>query len=300
MNTTVNAARKLGRLGCVAVPLVAAGLLCASPASAADPPSGDDAAQKDADQEAAAKKDGDAAKKDAGSSGLKEDPLKRYYFLGVRFRDIVVPQFMMEIFASGGATGNVWLVGPELSMRKDNTEIDISLSYADYGFGPAMFKGKNESDPAYEIVASDMKLIYLTFDLLLDVPLDKSGMFDFLIGGGLGIAGVAGNLYRDQAYPKNNGQPDATNPSKWVKCTGETDGFSDYCSNPKNDHYYKNGKDFSEPSWADGGSKPLIFPWISLPQLSLRVKPIKQLQARLDAGFSVSGFFFGLAAGYGF
>ena len=50
------------------------------------------------------------------------------------------------------------------------------------------------------------------------------------------------------------------------------------------------------PGWANGGSKPFIFPWISLPQLSLRVKPIKQLQTRADVGFSLTGFFFGLSA----
>ncbi len=300
METPANTARKLGRLGSLTAPIVAAGLLSVSPVLAADPPPADDAAKKEGDATAAKKEgEGDAKKEGAGSNELREDPLKRYYFLGVRFRDIVVPQFMMEIFASGGATGNVWLVGPELSMRKNNTEVDISLAYADYGFGPAMFKAKDDPEIGYEVVRSDLKVAYLTFDLLLDVPLDKSGMFDFLIGGGLGVGVVAGDLYRDQTYPKNGGSPDPSDPSKWEKCKFVNDGEPGYCDN-SNAHFFKNGKDYSEKSWIDGGSKPVVIPWISLPQLSLRVKPIKQMQARLDAGFSVSGFFFGLAAGYGF
>jgi len=293
---TATTVRKLGRLGCLAA-LVAAGLVLVSPAIAADPAA--EGTEKKDGPSSAPKRDGDAAKDHGGADDLREDPLKRYYFLGVRLRDIVVPQFMLEIFAKGGATGNVWLVGPELSMRKGNTEIDISLAYADYGFGPAMFKGKNDPDIAYEWVKSDMKVVYLTFDLLLDVPLDKSGMFDFLIGGGIGVGVVAGDLYRDQTYPKNSGAPDPADPSKWEKCGFAGDGFGSYCDTAT-DHYYRNGKDYSEKSWIDGGSKPVVIPWISLPQLSLRVKPIKQMQGRLDAGFSVSGFFFGLSAGYGF
>jgi hypothetical protein len=78
------------------------------------------------------------------------------------------------------------------------------------------------------------------------------------------------------------------------------------CSNPTNNHYASttNGKldgpgSYSEASWTGGGSKPLIFPWIALPQVSFRYKPIKQLETKLDLGFSTSGFFFGLSAAYG-
>ena len=54
-----------------------------------------------------------------------------------------------------------------------------------------------------------------------------------------------------------------------------------------------------EPSWANGGAKPNVFPWLA-PQVSFRYKPIKQLQVRGDVGFALSsGFFFGLSAGYG-
>jgi len=56
---------------------------------------------------------------------------------------------------------------------------------------------------------------------------------------------------------------------------------------------------YSEPSWAKGGSLPMIFPWIALPQFGFRYKPIKQFQTKFDFGFSTSGFFFGLSASYG-
>ena len=67
-----------------------------------------------------------------------------------------------------------------------------------------------------------------------------------------------------------------------------------YCGNDNN-HY----GGYDEPSWANGGSKPFIFPWISLPQVSFRYKPIKTSRRALDVGFSLTGFFFGAAVDYG-
>jgi hypothetical protein len=269
---------------------VSAVALCAAPALADEP----------AREEAAEKKD-DAGKKEAPPNDPREDPLTRYYFLGARARAIVMPQFMLEIFTTGGGTGTAWLVGPEFTTRKNGTEIDISLAYADYGFGPAMFKGKDDPDIAYEVVKSDMKIAYLTFDLLFDFPIGRSGMFSFLIGGGIGVGVVAGDLSRVQAYPKDGGAPDPSDPTKWDRCTAVGDGFGGYCDNGNSAFYNPTtGKDYSEPSWIDGGSKPVILPWLSIPQISFRAKPIKQLQMRADVGFSITGFFFGFASGYGF
>lgn len=303
MYTGVFIARRLRSFASLAALGAAAGLLALAAPARADEPAKDEPAK----DEAAEKKDGagkDDGAKAASPSSPREDPLKRYYFLGARFRDVVLPQFMMELFAKGGATGNVWLVGPELTTRKDGTEVDISLTYADYGFGPAMFKGKDDADLAYEMVKSDLKIVYLNFDLLIDFPLDKEGMFSFLIGGGVGVGVVAGDLYHVQSYPKGGGAPDPTDPSKWEKCAGPDDpngvvGGQQYCDTG-NSRYPTNGKDYSEPSWADGGSKPIVVPWLSIPQISFRAKPIKQLQIRADVGFSITGFFFGLSSGYGF
>jgi hypothetical protein len=77
---------------------------------------------------------------------------------------------------------------------------------------------------------------------------------------------------------------------------------SQYC-NTRSNHYAGAGgvvaNGYSEASWANGGSKPLIFPWIALPQFAFRYKPIKQFQTKFDFGFSTSGFFFGISGSYG-
>jgi hypothetical protein len=241
----------------------------------------------------------------ASENDPHEDPLKSYYFIGLRFRNVIVPRFILNIFADGGRTVNVFTFGPEFSSRKNKIEYDIGLSYADYSMNEFLFKGKGETDDSWEIVSSDMKVLYANIDLLYEVWSHPSGQFALMIGGGLGIGGVLGSLYRTQAYPldQNNLNPEDVN--QWRKCTGE--GSDPAQQNPKTGNsfcdntgrYREGNKDFSEPSWANGGTKPFIIPWLSIPQISFRYKPVKQFQARADLGFSVTGFYFGLSAAYG-
>ena len=252
-----------------------------------------------------------------------EDPDKTYRFIGLRFRDAVAPKFIVNWFADGGRNVNAPMVGPEFITRRDHLEIAVALMYADYAMDPFLFKGKSDPSTSYELVASSLKLGYLMVDILYEIPLPfdekkpgKDGRFALLIGGGVGVAGVFGSLYRSQAYP-NTANADPGNPSQWNACTSASDGNTKlgagYCANPTNNHYWGNWvpsnptnvgasgpkTTYSEASWANGGSKPLIFPWLALPQISFRYKPIKQFQTKLDFGFSTSGFFFGLSASYG-
>jgi hypothetical protein len=233
-----------------------------------------------------------------------EEEHKAYRFIGLRFRDVVVPKFMINIFAEGGTTVNVPMVGPEFGIRRDHLEYDFAIQYADYSMKPFLFRGKTDGVESNELVSSSMKLLYATIDLLYDVPIDSSGRFSFLIGGGVGLAPVFGTLYRTQAYP-HNGNANDTNPAHWGYCTGAMKPNAQNGPNgipwcdASNNHYGTAANPHVEPSWANGGSKPVIFPWISLPQLSFRYKPIKQLETRADVGFSITGFFFGLTAAYG-
>ncbi len=264
----------------------------------------------DAPAPAADAKPGDAKPADAAPgahdpNGPYEDEHKAYRFIGLRFRDVVVPQFMINIFAQGGATVNVPMVGPEFGIRRDRLEYDFAIQYADYSMKPFLFRGKSDGVESNELVASSMKLVYFTIDLLYDVPIDPSGRFSFLIGGGVGLAPVFGSLFRTQAYPLKGTNPNDTTPAHWGYCTaaGKPNSANAPTGIPwcdgSNDHYGTASNPHAEPSWTDGGSKPIVFPWISLPQLSFRYKPIKQLQMRADVGFSITGFFFGLSAGYG-
>lgn len=272
----------------------------------------DDAAEEEDDEADEGGDDEPARKRD--DLDPYEDPLVGHHFLGMRFRDFIVPQFIMELFAEGGATTNVMSIGPEYVYRRDNLQYNVSISYADYSMDSILFKGHDDGPTAYERVWSNLKALYLTIDIMYEVPFGD-GMGAFLIGGGVGLAGVFGNLYRHQVYP--NAGNDPTNPSAdnldtWNDCTGPNNPgiISDpnpaanpnhpYCDSD-NDHYpAADGSPYSEPSWANGGSKPFLFPYLSIPQISFRFKPIKYLNTRFDAGFALTGFYLGLAAHYGF
>lgn len=252
-----------------------------------------EAEKEQADKDAAAKEKADkeaamVAEAEAGSSPV-EQPGKTYYGVGLRYRGIIVPKFMMNIFGSGGTTILANGFGPEFVIRKDNFEYEFSMLYTGYGMDPTPFKAKSDGPDAWEIVESKIKVLYLAADF--NWTHDFKPEFGVNYGFGAGVGLVWGPLYRTQAYPGPGGNPDTG--EGFVKCVGPGNPNPAYCGND-NDHY--NG--YTEPNWANGGSKPIIFPWLAA-QTGLRYKPHRNFIARLDLGFSTSGFFFGLGADYG-
>ncbi|UQA59590.1 hypothetical protein [Polyangium aurulentum] len=233
------------------------------------------------------------AEKESEIWDTREDPKKAYRYLGLRFRDAIVPRGILNIFADGGANVNVPMGGIEFGTRRDHLELVFSLSYADYSKANMLFKGKGEPDEAYERIQSDLAIIYGKVEILYDIPLDTKSRFTLQIGGGVGVGGVIGDLYRRQVYPGTTGA-DPGEPTQWNDCNGPDSPPNGYCNNDNN-HF----RDYTEPSWANGGSKPFIFPWMALPQVSFRYKPIKYLQARADVGLALTtGPYFGFSVGY--
>jgi hypothetical protein len=237
-------------------------------------------------------KDKDAAASADDIWNTTEDSTKAYRYVGARYRHVVVPKFVLNLFADGGALSHVPVAGFEFGTRRDHVEYIFSLSFADYATGDIMFKGKGEPDITYEKVNSDLAVIFAKVEILYEIPLDKKSHFALLIGGGVGIGGVVGDLYRAQAHPVTGSDP--SQPGQWGRCSASGVPDIAYCSD-NNDHF----GNYSEPSWANGGSKPFVFPWIALPQVSFRYKPLKFLQARADVGLALSsGFYFGGSIDY--
>ena len=234
------------------------------------------------------------SEKPIGGSDPKEIEGQTYYFLGARYRHTFLPTGMLHLFVDGGPASAVSIpsFGLEGSMRKDNFEIIGAITYADYSLGAFPFKGKSESDTAYEIVKSNLKLINLSADFLWGT--DFSPKFAFQYGVTAGIAIVLGDLHRNQAKPANGSAPG--DPYSYVPCGGVKDaGSGAYCDD-SNDHY----GDYTDASWFNGGKKPNFYP-IFGPMFAFRWKPAKQFVARLDGGFNLfSGFFFGVGLNYGF
>ena len=299
--------RTISKAGCASV-CAAGWLLTATLAHAADAAAKDDdkaASDADAaDKEAAPAKEGDgapaegaaapesAAQADATADAATgnspaELPGKTYRFVGARYRGIIVPKFMQNLFASGGRTVYVHAFGPEFAIRKDGFEYNLSAWLGLYSMGDTAFKGSSDQPQAWEIINAKMQILYLTSDFMWSHEFTPEVALNYGVGAGFGF--VFGNLYRTQSYPTVPGQ----DPNNYAKCAGDHTPAAggDYCTG--NTHYGE-----SEPGWASGGSKPLLFPWLAL-QTGIRFKPAKSFAGRLDLGFGTSGFFFGLGGDYG-
>ncbi len=227
---------------------------------------------------------------DAESGGSPvELPGKTYMFVGARYRAIIVPKFMINLFGDGGETVLVHGFGPEFIIRKNAFEYNLSIWYAGYGMDNVAFKAKDDGPEAWELVTSEIKSIYLTADFLWSQDFTPEFSLNYGLAGGFGI--IFGDLTRLQSEPDPNGGSDPNTGEGFIICRGR--GTNNYCDT-SNDHY----GDFTEPSWTDGGSKPILFPWFVL-QTGLRYKPHRNFAARFDAGFGTSGFFLGLGLDYG-
>jgi hypothetical protein len=222
---------------------------------------------------------------DAESSPI-EKPGETYRFVGLRYRGIIVPKFMMNLFGDGGTTVYIHGFGPEFGIRKDNFEYIFSLWYAPYSMDPTPFKASNDPDQGWEHVESKLKLLFLTADFQWSAVIEPEVAFNY--GLGAGFAFVFGSLHRSQVFP---GPRSTSDPATYDLCQNQA-------SNPS---YCDPADPFlgaEEPSWANGGSKPIIFPWL-VAQFGFRIKPHRNFVGRIDFGFGTSGFFWGLGLDYG-
>jgi hypothetical protein len=268
-------------------------------ANAAEAPPPDAAQAEQAKTAADKQRELEVAQALDGNSPV-ELPGETYYLLGARYRGILVPKFMQNIFASGGEDVYVHAFGPEFGIRKNGFEINLSAWLAFYSFDDMAFKGKNDNKYAWELLNSNMKLLYFTSDFLWSHEFTPQVALNYGVGVGLGF--VFGDLFRNQSRPDDPLNPG--DPKDFSRCGGPRpavpgqEGYDPatgqtYCDD-SNNHY----GNYSEPNWANGGSKPIVFPWLAL-QTGLRFKPSRSFVARLDLGFGTSGFFFGVGADYG-
>ena len=264
----------------------------------ADDDEDEDAEEKDEDEEDEDEDNTDStdpSEIDSDADRDKDDspyekPGDPYYFLGLRYRGIIVPEFMMDLFGDGGTTVYVDGVGPEVSIRKDHFEYIFSVWWSDYSMDWTPFKAKDDPRRAYELVKSEINVLYLTADFFWSHPFSDVFALNWGMGAGVGV--VWGDLSREQAYPPRDS--DVRDPYDWERCDGVNDPPGIWCDDD-NDHY----DGYTEDSWIDGGSKPIVFPWFAI-QTGFRVKPHKRVVFRGDLGFGISGPFFGVAAAYGF
>jgi hypothetical protein len=217
------------------------------------------------------------------------------YWLGARLQGLLLPQFAFNIFGDGGATVFIPGGGVTFTLDLGQPELVFALQYASYGLGETPFRPSDAPDTDWEIIESDLMALAATMDVMWTVPLAEQ--WAFRVGGSVGVGwAFIGDLSRTQAYPANG---DPSDPNSYVKCSGPNDpaGTFKFCNQLDKDADHYDG--YSEPNWFAGGSRPLLFPWIALPLLGLRYRPIDKLSLDLETGVSITGFMTNLGFRYG-
>ncbi len=228
-----------------------------------------------------------------------EAPTKGYWFIGARYRGTIVPKFLVNIFVNEGRTFYSNSVGIEADYRKDGFSIIPALTFAEYGFGDTLFLEKSKPEDFagnWSRVNSSMKALNGSVDFLWSQKINEN--FDFEYGVGVGLGFIFGDLGVNWLYQDPNGKYTSEGGRKFSACSSEGDGVG--CR--KVDHSgasVAKVNNYVEPSWGGGGSRPFLFPHLSIPQLGLRYKPVKEVQARIGVGFALTGPWFGLSVDYG-
>ena len=229
-----------------------------------------------------------------------EDPTKTYYSVGPRYRGIILPAFVTGLFARQATSQYFNNVGLELDVRRDGFSLTPSLSFLGMGTDPILFADKSKPEEFarnWSQITSQLKGLMIGLDMQWSTPLDRTVFLEYGIGVGLGI--MFGDVGVNWVYRDANGGfvPCATTSSgsdRPVNDQGCNPSLHDTNNNPPRVGGY------TEPSWFDGGQKPNIIPWLSMPQLGLRVNPTPEFQARVGGGMSLLGPWFGVSMSYGF
>jgi hypothetical protein len=237
---------------------------------------------------------------DRDSSDPYEAPGRLYQFVGARYRGTIVPKFLLNAFVSEGSTIYSNSIGVEYERRTDGFSIIPSLSYTEYGTGDMLFLEKGKPDTVignWVAVNSSMKGIYAAVDLLWSAKINKQFAFEFGFGVGLGV--IFDSLVINWVKDDPNGNLKADNGRKFAFCATVNDGPGCTARDHSNSTELKVGG-YQEKGWFSGGSKPVLFPTITVPNLGLRFKPHRAFASRLQVGFSLTGFWFGISGSYGF
>ena len=197
----------------------------------------------------------------------------------------------MNAFGEGGTTVFSPGGGITVSIGTPGPDVVVSVAYASFGMGATAYKPDGRPDTEYEILQSDLMSLAATVDLLAPIPLSADGRWLMRIGGSLGIGWMfVGDLYRTQAYPDDG---------EYEKCDGPNDppGTFRYCNQlDKDADHYDN---HHEPDWFHGGVRPLIYPWVALPQFELSWQFAERGRLDIELGVTIAGFLMGIGARYG-
>lgn len=218
-----------------------------------------------------------------------------YFFLGAFARGVLIPGFIQEPFVDGGGVDGLNIgTGLTFNYRRNNFNLIVN-GWWNNAQADGYFRGNGDPMTDIEYIDIDLGVIFLNAAFLWSFPVDDGGILAIELGFDLGFGITFGEFVRTEATPDGDGHR---------PCTGPGGGSPGYCEPPAPDPCYNSrGGHYncSEPNWTtEGGDTPLIVPWVSLPHLAVRIKPIRQVQIRIDGGYGIYNFFFGGSVSYGF
>lgn len=226
---------------------------------------------------------------ETGATDVDDDRVRH---LGLRLRYVAIPKFIVNLFADGGATIDGFHYGIEYATGSRDFQVAFAAMYGGYSMDPAFIKAKGEIIEGWERAHIDLNSLHFTSSFLWSTAFtQKEPGFRFLYGAEVGLGFLFGEIIHYQVMPKDpNSKLDPTQ-TEWIPCTGV--GAHPYCGD-ENEHF----GNYSEPSWFNGGAKPVFLPWLSFNTGVAYTS--RQFGARLDVGYNLfNGPFVGLAGHYG-
>ena len=221
-----------------------------------------------------------------------EDPTKNYYSIGAFYHHTWTPLGILKLFTEDAVSANNIAVGGEFTYRKDGFDIIVSGWYQQFHVnGP--FRADGDDPTETEIINSNLATVFLGATFLWGTAFND--IISLQYGLSVGLGAVFGDLRRTEAYRDGS--------DRWQPCmrAGSPATPENFCDGPEVQDGEEGGHyNIVARNWTNGGSVPIV--WIRIaPQISLRIKPIKQFIMRVDVGYDIfSGFYVGGALAYGF
>lgn len=250
-----------------------------------------------------------------------EDPDKRYFFAGVNWRYLRMPDWILEwgLEAAPGI-GSAGSFFGEFAYRKDGFQIAADVGWIKFHMkGPFQLSGDPPEDT--EWMDGPFNLLVTSATFTWSTSFTKWLSLDYGVEAGLLF--VFGDLVRSEAYQRSSdgawqrcpgwvdplnptsatrpGQVAATDPNQVRFCAPPIDYTGG--GTPATNETDEEGEHYGVKAKRGLFNKgvPNVLPVIG-PRVSLRVKPIAQLVLRVDVPLPVFpfGFMGGIAALYGF
>lgn len=218
-------------------------------------------------------------------AGPETDSALRHWWLGAYFRHLEVPGYMTDpFFDRAPAVSNNGFGLVATYRTGGGLNVVMGVGYMPYEFaGPFLADGQPVADT--ELVRSDLEFIHLEGALLWDIEFHP--VIALEIGFGLDFGLLAGDIRRNEAFLDASG--------RFRNCNGPLDpaftppgSDKPYCAVPENGSgVTDDAADEGEHYHITEDRVPPVMPFLSIPQIALRIQPLKHLALKLEGGFGV-------------